>query len=89
MQMKTSEMLIEAGTLLETAVSDENGIVSFTKDYPFAKYFAKEMETPAGYVTNEEVIAFDAQYQGQDIKVAKYSSLFLNTTTTFEFSKER
>lgn len=70
------------------AVSDENGIVSFTKDYPFAKYFAKEMETPAGYVTNEEVIAFDAQYQGQDIKVAKYSSLFLNTTTTFEFSKE-
>ena len=82
------KVIIEAGTLLETAVSDENGIVSFTKDYPFAKYFAKEMETPAGYVTNEEVIAFDAQYQGQDIKVAKYSSLFLNTTTTFEFSKE-
>ena len=46
------------------------------------------METPAGYVTNEEVIAFDAQYQGQDIKVAKYSSLFLNTPTTFEFAKE-
>ena len=82
------KVIIEAGTLLETAVSDENGIVSFTKDYPFAKYYAKEMETPAGYVTNEEVIAFDAQYQGQDIKVAKYSSLFLNTPTTFEFSKE-
>ena len=70
------KVIIEAGTLLETAVSDENGIVSFTKDYPFAKYYAKEMETPAGYVTNEEVIAFDAQYQGQDIKVAKYSSVF-------------
>ena len=82
------KVIIEAGTLLETAVSDENGIVSFTKDYPFAKYYAKEMETPAGYVTNEEVIAFDAQYQGQDIKVAKYSSVFLNTPTTFEFSKE-
>lgn len=61
---------------------------SFTKDYPFAKYYAKEMETPAGYVTNEEVIAFDVQYQGQDIKVAKYSSIFLNTPTTFEFSRE-
>ena len=82
------KVIIEAGTLLETAVSDENGIVSFTKDYPFAKYYAKEMETPAGYVTNEEVIVFDAQYQGQDIKVAKYSSVFLNTPTTFEFSKE-
>lgn len=82
------KVIIEAGTLLETAVSDENGIVSFTKDYPFAKYYAKEVETPAGYVTNEEVIAFDAQYQGQDIKVAGYSSLFLNTPTTFEFSKE-
>ena len=32
------KVIIEAGTLLETAVSDENGIVSFTKDYPFAKY---------------------------------------------------
>lgn len=39
------KVIIEAGTLLETAVSDENGIVSFTKDYPFAKYYAKEMET--------------------------------------------
>ena len=82
------KVIIETGTLLETAVSDENGMVRFTKDYPFAKYYAKEMETPAGYVTNEEVITFDAQYQGQEIKVAEYSSEFLNTPTTFDFSKE-
>lgn len=42
------------GTLLEKATSDENGKIAFVKDYPFAKYVAKEIEKPAGYVTNEE-----------------------------------
>ena len=81
-------VIIEEGTLLEKAVSNENGIVSFIKDYPFAKYTAKELERPAGYVTNEEVISFDTEYQGQDVKVAEYSSEYLNTPTTFEFTKE-
>ena len=82
------KVIIEAETLLETSVSDKNGIVRFKKDYPFAKYYAKEMETPDGYVTNNDTINFDTQYQGQDIKVSEYSSKFYNTPTTVEFSKK-
>ena len=48
------KVIIEKGTLLEKATSDENGKIAFVKDYPFAKYVAKEIEKPAGYVTNEE-----------------------------------
>ncbi len=81
------KIIVEAGTLMETAVSDENGTIAFTKDYPFAKYYAKEMETPAGYVSCEDVIKFDAQYVGQDKKTAKYSSEFVNYPTEFDFSK--
>ena len=55
---------------METAVSDEFGCIRFEKDYPFAKYFAKELETPAGYVSNEEVILFDTKYEGQDVPVS-------------------
>ena len=37
------KVIAEAGTLLETATSDEYGSVRFEKDYPFAKYSAKEL----------------------------------------------
>lgn len=81
------DVVVEAGTLMETAVSDENGIIRFMKDYPFAKYEAKEIEAPAGYVSSEEVVRFDAKYQGQEAATAKYSREFVNWPTTFEFTK--
>ena len=81
------KVIIKKGTLLENATSDENGKIAFVKDYPFAKYVAKELVKPAGYVTNEEVVTFDAKYQGQDVKTAVYNSEYKNTPTTFEFTK--
>ena len=82
------EVIIEAGTLLETAVSDENGRIAFKKDYPFAVYEAKELAAPKGYVSSEEVITFETEYQGQNEAIAEYSSEFLNEPTTFAFTKE-
>ena len=81
------KVIIEKGTLLDKAVSDENGMIAFVKDYPFAKYVAKEIEKPAGYVTNNEVVKFDTEYQGQKVKTAVYNSEYKNTPTTFEFTK--
>lgn len=82
------KVIVEAGTLLETVISDENGKIAFTKDYPFGVYEARELAAPAGYVSSDEIITFDAEYQGQDVAVAEYSSEFMNTPTTFEFTKE-
>ena len=55
--------------------------------HPFAKYVARELVKPAGYVTNEEAVNFDTKYQGQDVKTAVYNSEYINTPTTFEFTK--
>jgi len=82
------DVIIEAGTLLESATSDENGRIAFKKDYPFAVYEAKELAAPKGYVSSEEVVTFETEYQGQHEAVAEYSSEFLNEPTTFEFTKE-
>ena len=82
------DVIVESGTHLETAVSDANGRIVFEKDYPFAVYEAKELEAPKGYVSSEEVITFETEYQGQDETKAEYSSEFLNEPTTFEFTKE-
>lgn len=81
------KVIIEKGILLEKATSDENGKIAFVKDYPFAKYVARELVKPAGYVTNEEAVNFDTKYQGQDVKAAVYNSEYKNTPTTFEFTK--
>lgn len=81
------KVIVKSGTLLEKTLSDENGKVSFINDYPFAKYEAREIKAPAGYVSSEEVVAYDTKYQGQDVKVAEYSSEFINIPTTFQFTK--
>lgn len=81
------KVIVEAGTLMEVATSDANGLIQFVKDYPFAKYYTKEIEAPKGYVSSDTVVDFDAQYKGQDVKVAEYNSDFVNVPTTFEFTK--
>ena len=81
------KVIIEKGTLLEKATSDENGKIAFVKDYPFAKYVARVLVKPAGYVTNEEAVNFDTKYQGQDVKVVQLSSVFKNQPTKVVVSK--
>ena len=61
------KVIIEKGTLLEKATSDENGKIAFVKDYPFAKYVARELVKPAGYVTNDKGIA-----RIDDLPLGKY-----------------
>lgn len=81
------KVIVKADTLLEKAVSDENGKVVFVKDYPFGTYYAKELQSPKGYVSSEEIVTFDTEYQGQDVKTATYSSEFFNTSTKLDISK--
>lgn len=82
------KVIVEKDTLLEVAVSDENGDVAFVKDYPLGAYYAKELKAPAGYVFSDDVIEFEAEYQGQDVKCVSIFATFHNFPTTFEFTKE-
>ena len=81
------EVIIEKDTLLETAVSGTDGNVKFVKDYPFGTYYAKETTAPEGYVSSEEIVDYDASYQGQDVPVVKLESEFINIPTTVEITK--
>ena len=81
------EVIIEKDTLLELAVSGTDGKAEFVKDYPLGSYYAKETKAPEGYVSSEEIVDYDASYQGQDIPVVKLQSEFINTPTTVEITK--
>ena len=79
--------LVEADTLLQEITSDENGLAVFTLDLPLGQYYVKETKAPDGYVSSDEVLEFDASYQGQDIPVVELKSIKKNEPTTFEFTK--
>ena len=81
------EIIIEKDTLIEVAVSGTDGKVEFVKDYPLGTYYAKEIKAPLGYVSSEEIVDYNAVYQGQDVKVVKLESEFVNTPTTVEITK--
>lgn len=81
------DVIVEANTLLETAVSGTDGLAVFTKDLPFGKYFAIETKAPDGYVSSDGMVEFDFSYQGQDVAVVELVSEFINIPTTFEFTK--
>lgn len=80
-------VIVEKDTLLEVAVSDANGDIQFVKDYPLGIYYAKEIKAPAGYVSCDDIIEFDARYQGQEVEYATSFTTFHNMPTTFEFTK--
>ncbi len=83
-----SEIVVEKGTLIETGISDTNGNVKFKADLPLSTYEVKEIEAPIGYTSSDEVLSFDATYQGQDIKVIELQSDFENEITKVEVSKQ-
>ena len=75
--------LIEAGTLIETAVSDKNGKVIFNADLPLSfddeTYFeVKEIESLGGYYSSEDIITVNTKYQGQDKEKVETSNTVYN-----------
>lgn len=81
------EMIVTADTLLETVTSDENGLAVFTLDLPLGQYYVKELAAPAGFVSSDEILTFDASYQGQDVPVVELKSVKKNEPTTIEVTK--
>ncbi|GFI40743.1 hypothetical protein IMSAGC017_00778 [Thomasclavelia cocleata] len=83
-----SQPLVKAGTLIEKAISDENGNVIFKTDLPLSLFEIKELKAPIGYASNDEVYEVDASYQGQDVETIKVTYEVLNEITKVEISKQ-
>ena len=79
--------VVKADTLLQEITSNEKGKAAFTLDLPLGRYYVKELQAPAGYVSSDEILEFDATYQGQDVKTIKLKSVKKNRPTTVEVTK--
>ena len=80
-------VIVKADTLLQEITSDEKGQAHFTQDLPLGTYYVKEISAPDGFVSSDEVLEFDATYQGQDIQTIKLKSIKKNQPTTIEVTK--
>ena len=81
------KVIVKADTLLQKVKSDKNGLAQITLDLPLGKYYVKELQAPDGYVSSDEILEFDASYQGQDVKVIKLKATKKNQPTTVEITK--
>ena len=83
-----NEVIVNAGTLIEIAESDENGNAHFSSDLPLNRFEIKEETSPKGYATSNEIIEVNATYQGQDIPTIDLSYEFKNEITKMDVSKQ-
>lgn len=81
------KVIVKADTLLQEITSNEKGKAAFTLDLPLGRYYVKELQAPTGYVSSDEILEFDATYQGQDVKTIKLKSVKKNQPTTVEVTK--
>lgn len=81
------KVVVKADTLLQEITSNEKGKAAFTLDLPLGRYYVKELQAPAGYASSDEILEFDATYQGQDVKTIKLKSVKKNQPTTVEVTK--
>ena len=66
------KVIVKADTLLQKVKSDKKwNWHRLPLDLPFGKYYVKELQAPAGYVSSDEILEFDASYQGTGCKGGK------------------
>ena len=60
-------ILVSAGELIATALSDANGKIDFGLDLPYAKYKVREINAPINYVLNPTEYSFAAVYPASNV----------------------
>lgn len=71
-------VVVKDGSLIETAISDEEGNITFKADLPLNAYEVKEIKAAPNYKLNTEVFDLDANYKGQDVEVISFEYTFKN-----------
>lgn len=67
--------------LIEILFCDTEGMLSFTKDIPFGKYYVQEVKTDHHYILSEEKYPVTFEYQGQDTALV---NIHVNDGNTIE-----
>ncbi|SHK54166.1 SpaA isopeptide-forming pilin-related protein [Hespellia stercorisuis] len=81
------EVMVEKDTLLEKKATDADGKVAFDSDLFHGKYYVKEEQRLPGYLPNEEIWEFEADYEDQNTAVLTFTKEVENQPTESQFTK--
>ena len=80
-------VLVEADSLIQSAVTDAEGKAVFDADLPLGKYYVKEVETAPGYLIDENEYEVDFTYQDPKIALLTKEIPVEETPIIVEISK--
>ncbi len=80
-------VVVKADELIESQITDAEGMLAFESDLPLGYYYVKELSEAPGYYLDEEIYDVDASYQGQEINVIEKTLEVQDVPTITEFSK--
>lgn len=63
--------------ILTTQETDENGITTIDKLH-LGKYYLKEIKAPTGYRLSDEIVDYEFEYAGGDVKYIPISTTYVN-----------
>ncbi|MBR6223807.1 MAG: LPXTG cell wall anchor domain-containing protein [Lachnospiraceae bacterium] len=84
---RDDKVLVEADSLIQSAVTDEEGKAVFDSDLPLGKYYVKEVETAPGYLVDENEYEVDFTYQDPKIALLTKEIPVEETPIIVEISK--
>ncbi|MCD7955846.1 MAG: hypothetical protein LUG93_08900 [Lachnospiraceae bacterium] len=79
-------LLISAGTLIESVMTDENGMAQFESDLPLGSYYIKELASAYGYASSDQAVYLDLSVNTTGDAVIKFTALFTSGRTRTVFS---
>lgn len=81
-------VVYEKDQLLQSAVTDQSGKATFSKNIPNAEFYLKELKAPSGYATLKDKIKVDATYKDPTKETEIIEVSAENHMTQVEFSKQ-
>ncbi len=84
---RDNKVVIAKDTLIETAITNEQGQAIFTVDLPLGRYYVKEIEAPENYILSEETVEFDGRYRGQDVEIIDIDEVIANRSIDTKIGK--
>ena len=82
------KVLLKAGSVVEKAISDNDGNVVFSDQLPNGVYLLEEETAPVGYVKQNGTYEIDASYNAKEGEVLKLKNTVSNKPTKVDISKK-
>ncbi len=85
--LENGELIVEAGTLIQKQVTNEEGIAVFEGDIPLGNYYVQEIKVADGYILTEEQIQIQAEILEENRRMIEANIEFANQKTKIQVIK--